>query len=104
MSSEASQNISPAVARFQLTFIPGRMTSLSMYTHFFAVDVTETSGYVHQLVAHCSSLGHRASPPTCDKSLIDRCRFIPPRVPVGAVVDPQPSPLRDPDWLSCAWL
>ena len=103
MSGEASPNTSPAVAGFQLTFIPGGMI-LTVNIHHFAMDVTGTSGLVHQLAAHCYSLEHGTSPPTWDASLIDRCRFIPPPIPEGAMVDPQLSPPRHPDWLSCAWL
>lgn len=103
MSSEASPNTSPAVAGFQITFIPDGMI-LTANIHHFAMDVTGASGLVHQLAAHCHSLGHGSSPPTWDESLIDRCRLIPLAVPEEAMVDPQPSAPRHPDWLPCAWL
>ena len=101
--SEASANISPAVAGFQLNFIPGGMI-LTANIHHFAMDVIGTSSFVHQLAAHCHSLRHGTLSPFWDESLIDRRRLIPPLVPVEAMEDPQPSPPRHPDWLPCAWL
>ena len=90
-SSEASPNTSPAVAGFQITLVPGGMI-FTANIHHFAMDVTGTSGLLHQLAAHCYSLEHGTPPPTRDKSLIDRCRLIAPPILDDAMVDPQPSP------------
>ncbi|KAK5659473.1 hypothetical protein OQA88_674 [Cercophora sp. LCS_1] len=103
MSSNASPDIKPPVAGFQLTFIPGGMI-LAVHIHHFAMDVTGTSALVHQLASHCYSIAHETEPPAWDKALVDRSRFIPPRPAKEALIDPPEPPQRHPDWLPCSWL
>lgn len=103
MTDEASPKTSPAVAGFQLNFIPGGLI-FTANIHHFAMDVTGACGLIRQLAAHCYSLQHKTPPPTWDERLMDRSRFMPPPVPKEARVDPQPSAPRHHRWLPCSWL
>ncbi|KXX76485.1 Trichothecene 3-O-acetyltransferase [Madurella mycetomatis] len=103
MSSDASPRAKPAVAGFQLTFIRGGLV-LTINVHHFAMDAVGASALVHHIASHCRSIVHGAAPPGWNRRLVDRSRFIPPRVPNAVTANPQQPAHRHPDWLPCSWL
>lgn len=96
-------NDKPAVAGFQLNFIPGGFI-FTIHVHHFAVDMTGTGSIVEQIAQHCCSASNGTPKPIWDEVFMDRSRFTAPRTPVNEQIDPVPKPQRHPDWLPCSWL
>jgi hypothetical protein len=91
------------VSAFQLTFISGGMI-FTIHQHHLVGDIFAAASLTRQLAGNCSFIFKGTNPPQWDEALMDRSRFITPRV---VIEDPKPSPpipQKHPDWLPCSWL
>lgn len=95
-------NPQPTMA-FQLTFIPGGAV-LGLSSHHWFMDAIGYTGFINQLAANCHALEHGTALPTFDESLMDRSRFIGPKLPDKEMINVSPPPMKNRKRLPCAWL